>query len=74
MKEGMKLHISRIDYVTIRSELKYLIGARNGDFEERVLCGNPLQRSGSGSEPDPEPNRAFGPVANTNSAVGSVLS
>ena len=34
-------------------------------FEERVLCGNPLQRSGSGSEPDPEPNWEFGPVVNT---------
>jgi hypothetical protein len=32
MKEGMKLHISRIDYVTIWSELKYLIGVRNVDF------------------------------------------
>ena len=38
-------------------------------FEERVLCGNPLQRSGSGSEPDPEPNRAFRPVANTTEAT-----
>jgi len=32
MKEGIKVHISRIDYVLIRSELKYLIGARNVDF------------------------------------------
>ena len=32
MKEGIKLHISCIDYVTIRSELQYLIGARNVDF------------------------------------------
>jgi len=31
----------------------------------RVLCGNPLQRFGSGLEPDPEPIREFGPVANT---------
>jgi len=31
----------------------------------RVLCGNPLQRFGSGLEPDQEPNREFGPVANT---------
>ena len=30
----------------------------------RVLCGNPFQRFGSGLEPDPEPNRDFGPVAN----------
>jgi hypothetical protein len=34
-------------------------------FEERVLCGNPLQRFGSRLEPDPEPTREFGPVANT---------
>jgi len=34
-------------------------------FEERVLCGNPLQRFGSGLEPDPEPTREFGPGANT---------
>jgi len=34
-------------------------------FEERVLCGNPLQQFGSGLEPDPEPTREFGPVANT---------
>jgi len=30
------------------------------------MCGNPLQQSGSWSEPDPEPNQDFGPVANTN--------
>jgi len=35
-------------------------------FEERVLCGNPLQRFRSGLEPDPEPTWEFGPVANTN--------
>jgi hypothetical protein len=29
MKEGIKLHIIRIDYVSIRWELWYLIGARN---------------------------------------------
>jgi len=34
-------------------------------FEERVLCGNSLQRFGSGLEPDPEPTRESGPVANT---------
>jgi hypothetical protein len=32
MKEGIKLHISRVDDVTIRSELKYLIRARNVEF------------------------------------------
>jgi hypothetical protein len=34
-------------------------------FEERVSCGNPLQRSDSGLDPDPEPNQDFGPGANT---------
>jgi hypothetical protein len=35
-------------------------------FEKWVLGGNLLQRSGSGSEPDPEQNQEFEPVANTN--------
>jgi hypothetical protein len=34
MKEGIKVHISHIDYVMIRSELKYLIAATNVDFWE----------------------------------------
>jgi hypothetical protein len=34
-------------------------------FEKRVLCGNPLQRFGSGLEPDPEPTWKFEQVANT---------
>jgi len=34
-------------------------------FQERVLCGNPLQRFGSGLELDTEPTREFGPIANT---------
>jgi hypothetical protein len=28
MKQGVNLDISRIDYVSMRSELKYLIGAK----------------------------------------------
>jgi len=32
-------------------------------FEYGVFCGNPLQLSGYGAEPDTEPNREFGPVA-----------
>jgi len=39
----------------------------------RVLCGNPLQRFGSGLEPDPEPNRESGPVANTRSSTSGSL-
>jgi len=34
-------------------------------FEDRVLCGNPLQQFGSGLVPDPEPTWEFRPVANT---------
>jgi len=37
-------------------------------FEEWVLGANSLQQSGSGSEPYLEPNREFGPIANTNNA------
>ena len=65
MKEGIKLNNLRTDHVTIRSELRYLIGAKIVDLKWRVFGENPLQRSGSGSEPDSEPNREFGPVANT---------
>jgi hypothetical protein len=42
MKEGIKLHISRIDYVTIRSGLKYLIGARNVDFSAAGFVWKPI--------------------------------
>jgi len=43
-------------------------------FEERLLCGNPLQEIGSGFEQDSEPTRVFGPVANTkNEQQGHVL-
>jgi len=36
-------------------------------FEEWVWCGNALQRFGTGLEPEPEPTRESGPVANTSS-------
>ena len=65
MKEWLKLDNLRTDHVTIRSELRYLIGAKIVDLKCRVFGENPVQRSGSGSEPDPEPNRDFGPVAKT---------
>jgi len=42
-------------------------------FEERVLCGNPLQRASCWLEPDPEPNREFGPVADTTYPGASAL-
>jgi len=43
-------------------------------FQQQVLCGNPLQRFSSGFEPDPEPTREFGPVANTSGASQSIVS
>ena len=69
MKEGLKLHNLRTDHITIRSELRYLIGAKIVGMKCRVFGENPLQRSGSRSELDPEPNREFGPVANTTLGV-----
>jgi len=65
VKEGLKLQNLRTDHVTIRSELRYLIGATIVDLKCQGFGENPLQRSGSGLEPDPEPNRGIGPVANT---------
>ena len=57
MKEGIKLHISCIDYVTIRSELKYLIGARNVDFWGAGFVWKPVAtvRFRVGTGPGPEP-------------------
>jgi len=69
VKEGLKLHDLHTDHITIRSELRYLIGATIVGLKCGVFGDNPLQWSGSGSEPDLEPdlepNREFGPVANT---------
>jgi hypothetical protein len=70
MNEGIKLHNLRTDHVTIRSELRYLIVAKIVDLKCGVFGEYQLQRSGSGSEPDPEPNREFAPIANT--TVGCV--
>jgi hypothetical protein len=61
----LKLYILRTDHVMIQSQLRFLIGAKIVDLKCRVFGGNPLQRSGSGLELDPEPNREFGPVADT---------
>jgi hypothetical protein len=41
-------------------------------FEERVLCGNSLQRFNSGLEPDPEPTREFGLFGNTRKYIQPV--
>ena len=64
-KEGPKLHNLHTDHVTIRSELRYLIGAKIVDLKCRVFGENPLQQSGSGSELHPELNQEIGPVPNT---------
>ena len=64
MKERLELHNLHTDHIMIRSELKYLIGEKVVMLKCQVLCGNPLQRFGSGLEPDPEPNWECGPVAN----------
>jgi len=65
VQERLELHNLRTDHIMIRSELKYLIGGKVVMLKSRVLWGTPLQRFGSRLDPDPELNRAFGPVAIT---------
>jgi len=79
VKEQLKLHNLRTDHVTIRSELKYLIGAKIVDLKCRVFGGKtgpfptvwvfgvvrPIAMVRFRVEPDPEPTRDVGPVANT---------
>jgi len=69
VKERLKLHNLRIDHVTIRPELKYLIGGQNLGFQRPGFEVKPspnaavrgfhavklLQRFGSGSIPNPDP-------------------
>jgi len=43
-------------------------------IEEWVLSGNPVQRFGSGLEPDPELMREFGPVANSGRGILTIPS
>jgi len=56
-KEGIKLHISHIDYVAIRWELQYLIAARNVDLWGVGFVWKPVAtvrfrvRPGPGTEP-----------------------
>jgi hypothetical protein len=64
-KESLKLHNLCTDHVTIRSELRYIIGAKIVDLKCRVFGGNQLQRSTAGSEPDPALDREFGSFGNT---------
>jgi len=83
MKERLELHSLRTDHVTIRSELKYLIrgkvvrmkclvvGGKTGPFPTgRVFREvRPSAMVRCRVEPDPEPTREFGPVANTTNAA-----
>jgi hypothetical protein len=85
VKEGLKLDNLRTDHVMIRSELKYLIGAKIVDFKCRVFGGKtaqfptvrvfrvvrPVATVRFRVEPNPETTREFGPVANTSSDLGS---
>jgi len=77
-KEGLKLDDVPTDHVMIRSELKYLIGAKIVDLKCRVFGGKtapfptvrvfrvvrPIAMVRFRVEPNPEPAREFGPVAN----------
>jgi len=79
VKEGLKLDNLRTDHVMIRSELKYLIGAKIVDLKCRVFGGKtapfptvrvfrvvrPVATFRFRVESNPEPTREFGPVANT---------
>ena len=79
MKERIKLHNLCIDRVVIQSELKYLIGAKIVNLKCQVFGGKtgpfptvkvfrvvrPVAKVQFQVEPDLEPTRQFGPVANT---------
>jgi len=57
MKEGIQLHMSRIDYVVIRWELQFLIGARHVDFGGAGFVWKPVAtvrfRVGTGPRTEP---------------------
>jgi hypothetical protein len=79
VKEGLKLDNLRTDHVMIRSELKYLIGAKIVDLKCRVFDGKtapfptvrvfrvvrPVATVRFRVEPNVEPTREYGTVANT---------
>jgi hypothetical protein len=84
VKEGLKLDNLRTDHVMIRSELQYLIGAKIVDLKCRVFGSKiapiptvrvirvvrPVSTVRFQVEPNPEPTREFGPIANTRCGVG----
>ena len=79
VKERLKLHNLRNDHVVIRSELKYIFGAKMVNLKCRVFGGKtalfpmvrvfrvvrPVAKVQVRVEPDPELTRQFGPFANT---------
>jgi len=85
VKERIKLYNLRIDHVTIRSELRYFIGAKLMMLKCRVFGGKTgpiatvrvfvwkdlFQRFGSQSELQPEWTRRFGTVPNTSRNIPS---
>ena len=80
VNEWLKLHNLCIDYVVIRSELKYLMVAKNVHLKCRVFGGKtgpfpmilvfgvvrPIATVRIQVEPEPELAYQFVPVANTN--------
>jgi len=87
VKEGIKLDNLHTDHVMIQSELKYLIAVKIVDLKCRVFGGKTapfptvwvfrvvrhVATVRLRVEPNPEPTREFGPVANTRCIVGGVL-
>jgi len=79
VKKRLKLHNLCTDHVVIRSELKYLIGAKMVNFKCLVFdCKTapfptvqvfrvvrPVATVRIWVDPDPDPTRQFGPVART---------
>ena len=77
--ERLKVHNVRTDHVMVQSELRYLIGAKIVNLKCLVSGGKtspfptalvfhvvrPVAMVRCRLEPDPEPTRQFGPVANT---------
>jgi len=87
MKERQTLHHLHTDHVVTRSELKYLIGAKMVSLKCRDFGGKtapfptvrvfrvvrPVVMVRVRLEPDPEPTRQCGPVANTTHMIMPTL-
>jgi len=84
VNEWLELHNLHIDYVMIQSELRHLIGAKVVRLKCWVFGGKtgpitmvqvfclvrPVAMVRFRVEPQPEPTREFGPVANTTLKYG----